>query len=122
MRPNLLVRAFFRVNDGEIGKDMKRVPIRPNAIPELFLTMIRFLRQYAEILTGVCVLAAVLMGGSLLYVKIQADKAGQAQLDALVVPAPAKTAAPAAALQPEAAAPAPAAAPVSTPSVEPVQP
>lgn len=82
--------------------------------------MIRFLRQYAEILTGVCVLASVLIGGSLLYVKIQAEKAGQAQLDALVSPAPVKVPAPASAPAAPAEAAAPAA--VSTPSVEPVQP
>jgi len=62
----------------------------PQSSTEPLLTMIRFLRQNAEILTAVCVLASLLIGGSLLYVKIQSDEAGQAELDALVVSEPAK--------------------------------
>lgn len=48
--------------------------------------MIRFLRQNAEICTSICVVLALLIGGSFLYQSQQAQKAGQAELDAIMTP------------------------------------
>lgn len=50
--------------------------------------MIRFLRQNAEIITTICVVLSVLIGGTFLYMSRQAQQAGQAELDAILSEAP----------------------------------
>lgn len=57
--------------------------------------MIRFLRQNAEIITTICVVLSLLIGGTFLYLSSKAQAAGQAELDAVRASEPVKTPAPA---------------------------
>jgi hypothetical protein len=59
--------------------------------------MIRFLRQNAEIITSICVVLSLLIGGSFLYMSQQAQEAGQAELDAITAASPAPATTPASA-------------------------
>jgi hypothetical protein len=52
--------------------------------------MIRFLRQNAEIITSICVVLSLLIGGTFLYMSQQAQQAGQDELDAIINTEPQK--------------------------------
>lgn len=57
--------------------------------------MMRFLRENAELITSICVVLSLLLGGALLYLKNRAETPPDIPVTAVTVPAPAPTPAPA---------------------------
>lgn len=56
--------------------------------------MMRFLRENAELITSICVVLSLLLGGALLYLKNRADTPPEIPVTAVTVPAPAPAPAP----------------------------